>query len=98
MKNGARLGHIILPLCSPICYNQKSKLEVVEDNYYEGHKKLYEQLSDEIFVALREIPESAYNDLFKMLKNLSNSLTNKLLKIKIDNSYLYEIFFFAFFV
>ena len=71
-------------------------MEVVEDNYYEGHKKLHEQLSDEIFVVLREMPESAYNDLFMMLKKFEQFLDKQISENKIDNSYLYEILFFAF--
>ena len=54
----------------------------MEDNYYEGHKKLHEQLSDEIFVALREIPESAYNDLFKMLKKFEQFLDKQIAENK----------------
>ena len=49
---------------------------------YEGHKKLHEQLSDEIFVALREIPESAYNDLFKMLKKFEQFLDKQIAENK----------------
>ena len=62
--------------------NQGDKLEVMEDNYYEGHKKLHEQLSDEIFVALREIPESAYIDLFMMLKKFEQFLYKQIAENK----------------
>ena len=49
---------------------------------YEGHKKLHEQLSDEIFVALREMPESAYNDLFMMLKKFEQFLDKQIAENK----------------
>lgn len=57
-------------------------MKVVEDNYYEGHKKLHEQLSDEIFVALREMPKSAYNDLFMMLKKFQQFLDKQIAENK----------------
>lgn len=45
---------------------------------YEGHKKLHEQINDDVFVALREMPDSAYNDLFMMLKKFEEYLDKRL--------------------
>lgn len=45
---------------------------------YEGHKKLHEQISDEIFTALREMPESAYKNLFMMLKKFEQFLDKQI--------------------
>lgn len=45
---------------------------------YEGHKKLHEQINDEVFVALREMPDSAYNDLFSMLSKFEKFLDKQI--------------------
>lgn len=49
---------------------------------YEGHKKLHEQINDEVFVALREMPDSAYNDLFLILSKFEKFLDKQISKNK----------------
>ena len=50
---------------------------------YEGHKKLHEQINDEVFVALREMPDSAYNDLLLMLSKFEKFLDKQISENKI---------------
>lgn len=50
---------------------------------YEGHKKLHEQINDEVFVALREMPDSAFNDLFLMLSKFEKFLDKQISENKI---------------
>ena len=49
---------------------------------YEGHRKLHQQLNDEIFVALREMPDSTYNDLFVVLKKFERFLDKQIAENK----------------
>lgn len=50
---------------------------------YEGHKKLHEQINDEVFVALREMSDSAYNDLFLILSKFEKFLDKQISENKI---------------